>query len=79
VAWQAWHLENQKSKVERKKIFILYMLYSSDDTHNKNRNATLATPRQDTSRRVRMTSIEKNHTMFFHIFPHNEGTEAKTY
>ena len=21
----------------------------------------------------------KNHTMFFHIFPHNEGTEAKTY
>ena len=55
------------------------MLYSSDDTHNKNRNATLATPRQDTSRRVRMTSTEKNHTMFFHIFPHNEGTEAKTY
>ena len=50
------------------------MLYRSDDTHNKNRNATLAT-----SRRVRMTSIEKNHTMLFHIFPHNEGTKAKTY
>ena len=56
------------------------MLFGSDDTHNKNRNATLATPRQDTSRRVRMTSIEKKITpCFFHIFPHNEGSEAKTY
>ena len=29
-------------------LYILYMLYSSDDTHIKNRNATRATPRQDT-------------------------------
>ena len=44
------------------------MLFGSDDTHNKNRNATLATPRQDTSRRVRMTSIEKkSHHVFSHI------------
>lgn len=44
------------------------MLYGSDDTHNKNRNATLATPRQDTSRRVRMTSIEKITPCFFTYF-----------
>ena len=49
-------------------LYILYMLYSSDDTHIKNRNDTRATPRQDTSQRVRMTSIEKkSHHVFSHI------------
>ena len=44
------------------------MLYSSDDTHIKNRNDTRATPRQDMSQRVRMTSIEKkSHHVFSHI------------
>ena len=45
------------------------MLYSSDDTHIKNRNDTRATPRQDMSQRVRMTSIEKkSHHVFFTYF-----------
>jgi hypothetical protein len=46
------------------------MLYSSDDTHIKNRNDTRATPRRDkdTPRRVRMTSIEKITPCFFTYF-----------
>ena len=54
------------------------MLYSSDDTHNKNRNATLATPPRHVTTCAHDIN-RKNHTMFFHIFPHNEGTKAKTY
>ena len=32
------------------------MLYSSDDTHNKNRNATLATPRQASTKLGKIAS-----------------------
>ena len=42
------------------------------------RHVCHATPRHVTTC-AHDINRKKNHTMFFHIFPHNEGTEAKTY